>query len=353
MLVSRRHHALILAGLVVLLLTTTAEARRKKQRSQFPKKAWKQLTFHELSVESPVALHPVEGIVAELSETVRQRLVSHESHMSRDERLLVGVTRAVYVPGTALNLEGAVRGAITNAAAAVGTSPPDYVTEPVVVDGLAGLRVSCRILSEPPMSNQLVVIHHGTTQWMLHVAHSDAKMASDAERIVSSLTIDASSLAPDWPRRRFDALSFESPVALDKELDLHDQLPEAVHATFESLTARYGERSDGFAVLAQQATLVEGAPFDIDASVEGAVAGMAGLIGDTTPKHRSEEITLGGASGRRFQYLSSDGSPTFLLEGLSLHEGRRTWQVTVMMRSKEQLADAERVLASVQLVRER
>jgi hypothetical protein len=158
------------------------------------KASWTKQTFTDITFEAPLVLGPGPDITAKLPEQVRDMLEYMELRDSGDsyKGFRISVCRFAYKTGVTVSLDGAVDGAMTQAAAALGVVQPKFKVEPGKVDGLDSRRAVYRgNIAGRPIQIDGLFVQRGQQFWQVQVIAVASGAALDAERILDSAHIAA------------------------------------------------------------------------------------------------------------------------------------------------------------------
>ena len=155
---------------------------------------WTTQRVEDLTIEAPFTFQPVPDILEKLPPDLRAAVatwVNHEGVLAPD-RLRAQVSHVTYHEGVALDLDGAVEGAISNAAAALGDRDPKHTATPVQISGLEARRVG---YTSPRRRNRIytdtLFIHRGQELWQVQTFVNAEALRPAAARI-----LDSARLAP-------------------------------------------------------------------------------------------------------------------------------------------------------------
>jgi len=182
-----------IAGAVVGKSAVERWMDRGKSTSRF-KASWTKQTFTDITFEAPLVLGPGPDITEKLPEQVRGMLDYMELRDSGDsyKGFRISVCRFAYKSGVTVSLDGAVDGAMTQAAAAIGVVQPKFKVEPGKVDGLDSRRAVYRgNIAGRPIQIDGLFVQRGQQFWQVQVIAVASGAALDAKRILDSAHIIA------------------------------------------------------------------------------------------------------------------------------------------------------------------
>lgn len=166
---------------------------RGKSTSRF-KASWTKQTFTDITFEAPLVLGPGPDITEKLPEQVREMLDYMELRDSGDsyKGFRISVCRFAYKTGVTVSLDGAVDGAMTQAAVAIGVVQPKFKVESGKVDGLDSRRAVYRgNIAGRPIQIDGLFVQRGQQFWQVQVIAVASGAALDAKRILDSAHIVA------------------------------------------------------------------------------------------------------------------------------------------------------------------
>lgn len=166
---------------------------RGKSTSRF-KASWTKQTFTDITFEAPLVLGPGPDITEKLPEQVREMLDYMELRDSGDsyKGFRISVCRFAYKSGVTVSLDGAVDGAMTQAAAAIGVVQPKFKVEPGKVDGLDSRRAVYRgNIAGRPIQIDGLFVQRGQQFWQVQVIAVASGAALDTKRILDSAHVIA------------------------------------------------------------------------------------------------------------------------------------------------------------------
>lgn len=158
------------------------------------KASWTKQTFTDIAFEAPLVLGPGPDITEKLPEQVREMLDYMELRDSGDsyKGFRISVCRFAYKAGVTVSLDGAVDGAMTQAAAAIGVVQPKFKVESGKVDGLDSRRAVYRgNIAGRPIQIDGLFVQRGQQFWQVQVIAVASGAALDAKRILDSAHIIA------------------------------------------------------------------------------------------------------------------------------------------------------------------
>lgn len=161
---------------------------RGETTSRF-KASWTKQTFTDITFEAPLVLGPGPDITEKLPEEVRGMLEYMELRDSGDsyKGFRISVCRFAYKTGVQVSLDGAVDGAMTQAAAAIGVVQPKFNVESGKVDGLESRRAVYRgNIGGRPIQIDGLFVQRGQQFWQVQVIAVASGAALDAKRILDS-----------------------------------------------------------------------------------------------------------------------------------------------------------------------
>lgn len=186
----------LFAGLVGLFVGKTVVERWRNRGDATPrfKAEWTKQTFTDIAFEAPLVLGPGPDISDKLPDAVRELIDYMEIRDSGDayKGFRVTVSRFGYKPGVQVSLDGAVNGAMTQAAAALGVVQPKFTEEPAKVDGLEARKSAYRgNVAGRPIQIDALFIQRGQQFWQVQVIAVASGEALDAKRILESVHVVA------------------------------------------------------------------------------------------------------------------------------------------------------------------
>ncbi|QIF05278.1 hypothetical protein [Roseimicrobium sp. ORNL1] len=105
-------------------------------------------------------------------------------------KLRVGLNRIEYKAGIVPNLDGAIRGAISNSAAKLGDTDPKYSATALRISNLdARKAVYHTKIQGADLRIDVVVVARGSTMWQLQIFLMDPTLAPVVDRVVASLEV--------------------------------------------------------------------------------------------------------------------------------------------------------------------
>lgn len=158
------------------------------------KASWTKQTFTDITFEAPLVLGPGPDITEKLPEQVREMLEYMELRDSGDsyKGFRISVCRFAYKTGVTVSLDGAVDGAMTQAAAAIGVVQPKFKVDSGKVDGLESRRAVYRgNIAGRPIQIDGLFVQRGQQFWQVQVIAVASGAALDAKRILDSAHIIA------------------------------------------------------------------------------------------------------------------------------------------------------------------
>ena len=184
---------LIVAGVGAVVGKSAVERwlNRDGANTRF-KAAWTKQTFTDIAFEAPLVLGPGPDITEKLPEQVREMLDYMELRDSGDsyKGFRISVCRFAYKTGVQVSLDGAVEGAMTQAAAAIGVAKPKFDVVSGKVDGLDSRRAVYRgNVAGRPIQIDGLFVQRGQQFWQVQVIAVASGAALDAKRILDSAHI--------------------------------------------------------------------------------------------------------------------------------------------------------------------
>jgi len=159
---------------------------------QFSETDWRTRTFEGLGLEAPFEFRPVDSIAKNLPPEVKATMDSFEMYEGNaGAGFRVSVTKACFNSSVEVNIDGAMHGAVTKAAAKLGDSDPEYSSEALVVSGMEARRASYRsVRSSYIIHIDSVVVRDGNSLWGVQVLYLYAACSADAARILGSIDLN-------------------------------------------------------------------------------------------------------------------------------------------------------------------
>lgn len=106
--------------------------------------------------------------------------------LAKDDSLAIGITRMEMKPQVPINLDGAIKGGLTEAVKRAGDTSPKFEIEVVKVSGFEGRRASYE--GTAPYRAHAIVARDGQKVYQIQVFYSAAR-AEEAQRIIKSVKI--------------------------------------------------------------------------------------------------------------------------------------------------------------------
>jgi hypothetical protein len=152
---------------------------------------WETRNFTDISVEAPFAFNTGPDIMKQLPDAVKKLISMYQIFDSGDNTLpRCTVARVAYNEGTPVSIDGAIAGAMNQAAGAIGDASPKFDTKTVTVSGLPGRRAIYRgkVQNQDVYIEGLVVVQ-GTKMWQVQALYLAPSDAAAAKRILDSTKI--------------------------------------------------------------------------------------------------------------------------------------------------------------------
>lgn len=164
---------------------------------------WKTLTLERLTFEAPFAFEESQDLSSSLPEEIREVIQAMRSYAGGriSDGLRCEFSYARYAEGVKLDLDGAVGGAMSQGAAALGDTAPQYSTEAIEIAGLPGRRVVYRQpRGRGNMQLSATFLAHGQELWQLQAIATTPAARKAAERILASVKPAATMAQSHVPR---------------------------------------------------------------------------------------------------------------------------------------------------------
>jgi hypothetical protein len=152
---------------------------------------WAVREFTDVSVEAPFGFNTGPDIMAQLPEAVKKLIGLYQIFDSGDNTLpRCTVARVAYKEGTPVSIDGAIAGAMRQAAGAIGDTDPKFDTKTVTVSGMPGRRASYRGKAQgQDIYIDGLVVMQGTKMWQVQALYLAPSDAASAKRILDSTKI--------------------------------------------------------------------------------------------------------------------------------------------------------------------
>ena len=154
--------------------------------------AWHAVAVGDVRMEAPVDVPALSDAASVIPASVRDIYVScrMSQAQSADHGFGFVLTEMVARPDVPVSVEGAVQGAITNAALSTGALAPLVTPPPVQVGPLVGYEASYVVSTKkPPIHLSGIAVGRGQTVWCIMVVHTGSRAAPDAQRLLRSVRI--------------------------------------------------------------------------------------------------------------------------------------------------------------------
>jgi hypothetical protein len=185
--------AVIGFGIVAVLRDSKWRASGIGAASKPATGTWARRTVHDLSMEAPFELERGPDVSAKLPPQLVAAMDYFDLYQGAGGlgRFNAAISRLAYKPGIPTSLDGAVTGAMTQAAAAGGDRDPKFTSNRTNVNGLDARRASYRkaISGGELMHIDAVFATSGRRIWQVQVIYLDESRAADAARILDSIII--------------------------------------------------------------------------------------------------------------------------------------------------------------------
>lgn len=158
---------------------------------------WPRYVIEALSLEAPFAFGSGPDVSSRLPEEVRQMIVSWKTREGIDPAtgLRVQVSHIVYRDTVNVDLDGALGGAMTEAAAALGDHEPDYTASATEISGLPARRATYR-RTRPALQIDALFLQRGPHLWQVQALSNSKAARPLGERILDSVQLATSPDAP-------------------------------------------------------------------------------------------------------------------------------------------------------------
>src|SRR5262245_33664056 len=201
-------YAFAIIGAAVLLLIVTALAKvlvgpgakallsrfaGPSAAPHFTQNAWARRQMQELSLEAPFDFGPGPDVTAKIPPQVRQAIEYLETYQSRGptNTFVVMISRLAYQAEIETDLDGAVHGAMTQSAAALGDRNPQYPSSSNSISGLEARRASYNgQVSGGTMHVGGALAGRGPKCWQVQVIYTHVRSGPDATRLLNSSAIN-------------------------------------------------------------------------------------------------------------------------------------------------------------------
>lgn len=152
---------------------------------------WERRTFQDISLSTPFELDVDPEFNTRIPQSMRDSIEYFEMYRNLGGGTVnVAVSRLAYKPHVEVSLDGGVHGAMTQAAAAMGASNPQYSSSPTNISGLEARKASYRgTIAEKTIQIEAVFVRRGQQLWQIQVLCLSSSSAGDASRILESITI--------------------------------------------------------------------------------------------------------------------------------------------------------------------
>lgn len=183
--------AVLVFGAIAVLKDS---GRQSSSASPAPKAAngWARRTIKEVSVEAPFDFGAGPDVTGQIPPAAKAVIESMDTYQgsTRNQQFNVLVSRFSFKSGVPLNLDGAIKGAMTKGALAMGDSNPQFTTANTNLSGMEGRRASYhKMISGESVHMEGVVAGAGQRFWQVQVIYVGETRAADAARVLDSIVI--------------------------------------------------------------------------------------------------------------------------------------------------------------------
>ncbi|MGC4074509.1 MAG: hypothetical protein QM760_18825 [Nibricoccus sp.] len=155
---------------------------------------WGSREYRDFKLETPFELKPAPDMETGLPSSTNNVVAGIHSAQGGDEnQILMVLTEVTYKPNVTLNIEGAIRGAITAMAAKIEDNNPQYAVDTLKVSDLEARHALYQHdLGEGHVVyvEELVALH-GQTMYQIQLFTLNGSLRTDMTRILKSIAIVA------------------------------------------------------------------------------------------------------------------------------------------------------------------
>lgn len=159
--------------------------------AHFTEAQWGRRTLQDISLHAPFDFDVGPDVIARIPQAARDAIEYFEMYQNRGGgTFVVTISRIAYKPHVEFSLDGSVRGAMTQAAAAAGDSDPQHSSSTTTISGLEARRASYQgKVSGRAMQIEAAFVRRGQKLWQVQVLFLSPSSAGDASRILESIAI--------------------------------------------------------------------------------------------------------------------------------------------------------------------
>ncbi|MBI1178306.1 hypothetical protein GC207_12795 [bacterium] len=157
----------------------------------FTEASWGRRTIQDIALDAPFDFAAGPDVSARIPVPLRDSIEYFQTFQGHgSDGFTVGVSRIAYKPQVEVTLDGSVHGAVTQVAAAVGDSDPQYTASKTTISGLEARSVSYQTpVSGRTMHINAAFVHQGQKLWQVQVLYWTDSTAADASRILRSIEV--------------------------------------------------------------------------------------------------------------------------------------------------------------------
>jgi hypothetical protein len=158
---------------------------------------WQRYVVEALSIEAPFPFGSGPDLSARLPEEIRELIVSWKTREGLDPStgLRAQVSHITYRDTVTVDLDGAVGGAMTEAAAALGDEAPDYTVTKAEISGLPARRAAYH-RNRPAIYIDALFLQRGPNLWQVQAISNSKSARPLGERILNSVQLATVDEAP-------------------------------------------------------------------------------------------------------------------------------------------------------------